>query len=391
MQTIALNSPDFASDRYGTIERLRAESFFAKTPDGGTIFYNQDDVQEVFRCKNYRFYFEGIDHTKSPYLAKAIQHELLNMHGANHARLSRLVKIALRDRIVEDMRTSITQIATNLVQNLEAGRPVDFCKAVADPLPGQILGPMFGVPYDRVEGLNEWIEVGGRKLDALQTGVGIDEVEDANRRIHSYLRALLKERRRRPGNDLFSELMQAEIDGDRMSEDEIVYLAAELASAGVDTTRTQLPLILLLLLQHPSEMEKLRANSSLTLRAVDEGMRFSPLPWALPHQVTHDHDYKGLKFQTGEIVYALVPGANRDPAHVEDPQTFNITREKRPRSFAFGGGMHACPGAQLARLEMSAALEQMITTYSDIQLEEEPNWRPGHQHRGLETLYIQVR
>lgn len=388
--TIELNAVEFKKDRYRTIEKLRSKSFFARTPDNGVIFYNQDDVQEVFKCERFRFHFEGIDENKSPYLAKVINHELLNMHGAAHSRLSRLVKIALRDRIVEGMRKSISEIVGDLASAILHGQVIDFCSRFADPLPARVLGPMFGVPYERVEGLNDWIKVGGRKLDALQTGVGIETVEDANRNMHNYLRTLLVERREALGDDLFSELILAEIDGDRMSEDEVVYLAAELASAGVDTTRTQLPLILLLLLQHPSEMEKLRADPSLALRAVDEGMRFAPLPWAIPHQATKEFDYKGIHFGVGDIAYVLVPGANRDPSAIEDPQVFSITRKTRPRSFSFGAGMHACPGSQLARMEMSAALQSLVETFSEIRLDEEPNWQPGHEHRGLAMLNITV-
>ena len=143
---------------------------------------------------------------------------------------------------------------------------------------------MFGIPYEETEGLNEWIKVGGRKVDALQSGDGLVQVEDANRCLHVYLRNLLAVRRGNLGNDMFSELIQAEVDGDRLNEDKLVYLASELASAGVDTTRSQLPLILLALFQAPTEFAKLRENPNLALRAVDEGMRFAPLPWALPHK-----------------------------------------------------------------------------------------------------------
>ncbi|WP_298854619.1 cytochrome P450 [uncultured Ruegeria sp.] len=388
--TVALDAEEFKQDRYGFIEHLRAQSFYARTPDGGMIFYNQEDVAEIFKCRDFRFHFEGIDETKSPYLKKAIDHELLNMHGVSHDRLSRLVKIALRERIVGGMRQSIEAISRDLTAAFPDTGEVEFCADFADPLPSRVLGPMFDVPYVETEGLNDWIKVGGRKLDALQTGVGIEKVEEANRRIHTYLRDLLSERRENPGEDLFSELIQAEIDGDRMSEDEIVYLSAELASAGVDTTRTQLPLILLALLQHPDELEKLRADPGLALRAVDEGMRFAPLPWAIPHQATGEFEFKGLKFRKGDVAYALVPGANRDPSAVKDPQNFNITREGRTRNFSFGAGMHACPGAQLARMEMSVALHGLVSEFSTIRLLERPDWEPGHEGRGLRTLKLHV-
>lgn len=387
---ISLRAPEFDTDKYGYIEELRTRNFYARTPDGGVIFFNQDDVTEVFSCKDFNFAFDQIDDGRSPYLAKAIRHELLNMHGDRHHRLSRLVKQALRDRIVEGMRARIFDICEELVAGFPTDGDIDFCSQFADPLPARILGPMFGVPYQEAEDFNEWIKIGGRKLDALQTGVGIDRVEDANRKMHGYLRDLLASRRDALGDDLFSELIQAEVDGDRMTEDELVYLTSEMAAAGVDTTRTQLPLILRALLLHPGEMAKLRADPGLALRAVDEGMRFAPLPWAIPHAALHDITYKGIEFKAGDLAYCLVPAANRDPDKVDHPNRFDITRE-RVRNFSFGSGMHACPGAQLARMEMSIALQVLVARLDEMSLVGDPDWGPQQTERGLVSLTLKVR
>ena len=385
---IELRDPRFQSDRYGYIDEIRAEHTHFRTPDGGHVFLNQDDVMEVFRCEQFRFAFADIDETKSPYLANAIRHELLNMHGDQHFRLSRLVKHALRDRMIEGMAEVIDGIVDDLIAEVK-GKQVEFCTTFADPLPARVLGPMFGVPYEKTDGLNDWIKAGWRKLDALQSGVGIAEVEDANRNIHDFLRKLLADRRGAPGDDLFSELMQAEIDGDRMSEDELVYLSSELASAGVDTTRTQLPLILLALLEHPDEWAKLVADPKLALSAVDEGMRYAPLPWAIPHAATGDFEWCGVEFKEGDIAFTLVPAANRDPAVLNDPHRFNITRD-RARHFAFGYGMHACPGSQLARMEMSAALRKLAEQAPNLRLVEHA-WDDGQVYRMLKRLVLEVR
>lgn len=386
---VDLRSPRFDEDKYAYIEELRAAAPYARTPDGDVIFLNQDDVAEVFLCRDFRFAFNLIDETRSPYLARAIKHELLNMHGDQHARLSRLLKSALRDRVIEGMRETISAIVDELIAALPASGEIEFCSQFADPLPARVLGPMFGLPYDDTEGFNDWIKIGGRKLDALQSGVGIEVVEDANRNIHSFLRKLLADRHNAPGDDLFSELITAELDGDRMTEDEIVFLSGELASAGVDTTRTQLPLILHALLTHPTEMAKLRADPSLALRAVDEGMRFAPLPWAIPHAATRNFTYKDIEFKTGDLAFALVPAANRDPAATENPQQFDITRG-RAKHFAFGAGMHACPGAHLARMEMSVALQKLLSNLQEIRLSEPPEWEDGQVGRALRSLKVRI-
>ena len=183
----------------------------------------------------------------------------------------------------------------------------------------------------------------------MQSGVGIAEVEDANRRIHDCLRDLLAQRRGNPSDDLFSEMMQVEIDGDRIGAEELVFLSGELASAGVDTTRGQLPLILNAFLDHPQEWDKLRADPGLVGRAVDEGMRFAPLPWVIPHRATRDMIYWDIAFAEGDLAFVMVPAANRDPSATERPEEFII--EGAPtRHFAFRVGMHSCPGAHLAKM-----------------------------------------
>ena len=136
-------------------------------------------------------------------------------------------------------------------------------------------------------------------------------------------------------------------------------------------------------------MAHLRAEPKLALRAVDEGMRWAPLPWALPHTATRDHTYKGINFATGDLAFVLVPAANRDASVVPNPHDFDITRD-RARNFAFGHGMHGCPGAQLARMEMAAALRGLIETFPHIALADAPVWEPGNKDRTLETLSITV-
>ena len=162
-----LNDQRFRADRYGYITELRAQATYARTPYSSVVFFDQAEVMEVLRCVDFRFAFNQIDATKSPYLARAIEHELLNMHGNAHKRLSRMLTKAFRDRVVEGMRRKIADIVAELVASLTADGPVDFCGAFADPLPARVLGPVFGIAYEQAEGLNEWICIGERKIDAL--------------------------------------------------------------------------------------------------------------------------------------------------------------------------------------------------------------------------------
>lgn len=385
---IDLKSERFVSDTYGYIEELRSQGSFAKTADA-RVFFNQSDAVHIMACRDFRFSFVEIDERSSPYLAEAIKYELLNLHGEPHARMRRLVGAALRDRVADDLRTQIVAAADELIDQFPESGVVDLVTAFADPLPGMVLGPMYGIPYTDAADLNEWIQIGGRKLDALQAGEPIAEIEDANRKVHDYLRALLVERRANLGSDIFSELIMAEVDGDRLAEDELVYLASELASAGVDTTRAQLPLILLMLLQHRDQWDLLCADPSLAMGAVDEGMRFAPLPWVIPHAALHDFTWNGIDFAEGDVAMVLVPALNRDPAAMERPQVFDITRA-RTRNFSFGQGPHACPAAQLARVEMALALERLVRRWPSMRLVSEPSRAAIYQDRLLPELKVEI-
>ena len=386
--TIDLASSKFDEDKYGYIEELRGQNWYAHCEDG-IVFFNQQDAMVVMRCVNFRFSFFQINPDVSAYLAASIEHELLNMHGEAHRRLQALVMRALRDQIVEGFKDNIREIVNDLIDHMPQKGTINFVEAFATPLPSRVLGPMLGVPYEDVDGVDEWIKVGGRKVDALRSGDDIDLVEEANRNLHNYLRGMLAERRENPGSDVFSELIMAEIEGDRLTEIELVSLAGELASAGVDTTRSQLPLTLYTLLTHPDQLARLQETPALAPGAVEEGMRFAPLPFVLPHAAIVDHHYRGLKFKTGDLVMIMVPATNRDPAVMDNPHQFDITRTGA-RHFSFGYGPHFCTGAQLARLEMSIALEQLFRRLRGWRLVEEPAREPVSKGETPISLLIEI-
>ena len=387
--TFNIDDPRFSTEKYEYIEELRSQSFYGMSPDG-VVFFNQEDAMHVMRCVDFRFSFFQITPESSAYLAESVEHELLNKHGDDHHRLQRLVLRALRDQIVEGFQDEVRQIVSDLIDAMPDDGVVDFCTHFAERLPARVLGPMLDIPYEDIPEFNRWIQIGGRKVDALRSGDGINEVEDANRNMHDYLRALLRERRTNLGSDVFSELIAAEIDGDRLSEIELVCLAGELASAGVDTTRSQLPLILDTLLSHPSEFLRLQNDPSLAANAVEEGMRFAPLPWALPHAAVRDHEYKGIHFREGDLAMVLVPAANRDPGVVSEPHQFDLQR-KRVRHFSFGYGAHYCTGAQLARMEMVIAIEELVKRMATIELIEAPKRDPFTKGSAPTQLKIRVK
>lgn len=151
---IDLKSPEFAKDKYGLIEKLRAEGPIHPM-QGGHVFFSQEDAIHILRCRDFRFSFFCIDDSASPYLANAIQHELFNKHGDDHARLQKLVLQALRDQIVDELKDGIAGIVDELIDAFPDRGVIDFCAGFADPLPARVLRPMFDVPFGDVDGLND--------------------------------------------------------------------------------------------------------------------------------------------------------------------------------------------------------------------------------------------
>ena len=390
--TLDPTDPLFLNDKYAYIEQLREQNFYARSDDG-VVFLNQQDAIYVMRCIDFQFSFFQINPQTSAYLSASIEHELLNKHGDDHRRLQKLVMSALRDQIVEGFSEIILKMVNDLIDAMPDKGVVDLCKVFADPIPARVLSPMLGIPYEDIPEFNEWIRIGGRKADALSSGDGIKEVEDANRKMHNYVREMLRERSDKPGNDVFSELIAAEIDGDRLSEDELVSLASELAAAGVETTRAQLPLILYELLKHPDQFTLLQNHPGLAAATVEEGMRYAPLPFTLPHAALRDHEYRGIRFKQGDLALVLVPAANRDPRVIDNPQVFDINRMQKggsARHFSFGYGPHFCTGAQLARIEMSIALEALARRIRSWQLLEEPPRDPVTKGSTPTQLLVEI-
>lgn len=366
-----LNGSEYLNNQYPLIEEFRKKSWYAKT-ESGYVFFNQKEAAHFLRDSAYRFSYYYIDAEASPYLADRVQGMLLAKNGADHARLRILVMRALRDRIIDALNDSIRQIVDDLIAALPRSGTVDLAEAFTNRIPERVLGPMLGIEYDRVKEIDEWIRVSSHSIDAVNAKSEIHAIEDAWRKLEQFLANLLDERRNNLGNDIFSELIAAENEGDRLSSEELTGITMELARAGVETTRNQLTLIIYQLLTHPEQWELLQADPSLAANAVEEGMRYSPLPHVIPQQAIRDNEYNGLSIKEGEIAMVLIPAANRDPLIMDNAHEFNITREQKMH-YSFGFGPHVCPAAHLARMEMRTGLEALAKHIKRWQLVEQPN------------------
>jgi cytochrome P450 len=231
---------------------------------------------------------------------------------------------------------------------------------------------------------------GGRLLDPVPLSrAEIDEANASNAMARIYFQRLFELRRSNPGDDLTSQLLQAEEDGSKLSSDELIANIILLFGAGHATTVNLIGNGLLALYRHPDQLALLKANPALITNAIEEFLRYDSSVQLTGRVALEDiDDLGGKKIPKGETVLCLLGSANRDPAVYPDrPETLDIVRPN-VRPLSFGGGIHFCLGAQLARIEAEVAIATLLRRLPDLRLDDpvNPEWRPTFVLRGLKRL-----
>ncbi|MCR9092988.1 MAG: cytochrome P450 [bacterium] len=287
-----------------------------------------------------------------------------------HDRLRTLVSRAFTFRRVAAMEDRVRAIARELLDGL-AGR--DRCELVEDyatPLPGRIIAEMIGVPPER----RETFLGHTRRMLTTNPSLSIAEtIEEPSQRIYEEFGRLLEERRRHPAADLMSGLLAAELDGETLSDEEILGFCYQLIVAGNDTTTSLIGNGAVLLARHPDQQKLLAESPDRIPAAVEEMLRYETPAQALPRRTRRPLELHGRRVPEGERVLLVWAAANLDEREFEEPERFDVTR-KITRHLSFGHGLHFCLGASLARLEARVAFEELLARHPDYRLLEEPGW-----------------
>lgn len=294
----------------------------------GPELLTYDLVRTVFRDsrfvtpKGIALSMQGI--TSGPVWDRVTKH-LLNLDGAEHQRLRRLVAKAFTPRAAERMRSACVDVITELVDKHVATGHCDVVADIARPYPVPIICALLGAPRVDWKLFSQW-------TDDITKGFGMDVAAQTPaivrgwERLEAYIDQMIVIRRTSPGDDLISELIRAEDDCDRLTHDEMVSLAAILLHAGTDTTRNQLAAAVQVLADHPDQWEQLARQPGLAPQAVEELLRHSPINFRSVRIATEDLELGGVPFPAGSFVIANMAAANRDPAVYDDPG-----RLRRPR------------------------------------------------------------
>ncbi|MEH0981966.1 cytochrome P450 [Micromonospora sp. CPCC 205556] len=314
---------------------------------------------------------------------------ILTMDPPQHTRLRRLVAKAFTARRVEQLRPRTRALADELVSGMvSAGPPADLVAHLATPLPIRVICDLLGVPVADQDRFHTWSEaiVSTTSLSPEQTQSYLDQ-------LLAYMGELIARRRAAPTDDLLGAMVRARDEhADRLAEEEVVQLAAGLLAAGHETTVTQVPNMVYVLLTEPGAWDRLRGDPALVPTAVEELMRFIPLgsSAAFARYALTDVEIGGVLVRAGEPVVVAIASANRDETVFPDADRLDLARAENPH-VGFGHGVHHCIGAQLARMELQVVLETLVARLPRLRLavpESELTWKSGLLVRGLTAMPV---
>ena len=389
-------SPDFIRNPYPFYQQLRSRAPMLASPFGGILASRHADVTAVLRDKRFGKDFvqritqrQGAAILDEP-VYRSMRHWMLTQDPPDHTRLRGLVVKAFTARRVEGMRPRIQAIVDQSIDRVIARGQMDLIDEFAFRLPVIVICDMLGIPEEDHPIFFQRERTGGRLLDPVPMNRSeIDAANAAHLASTAYFQGLFERRRRQPGDDLTTQLVQAEEGGSQLSNEELTANIILLFGAGHETTVNLIGNGLLALHRHPAQLALLKARPDLTANAVEEFLRYDSSVQLTSRVALEDiDDVGGRPIPKGENVLCLLGSANHDPAAYPDhPDQLDITRANiRPQSF--GGGIHFCLGAQLARIEAEVAIATLLRRLPGLTLDDadKPEWRPTFVLRGLKRL-----
>lgn len=363
--------PALIADPYPTYaEWQRAHPIWRAEDTGNWVLTRHDDVRSVLK-NSAEYSSRAMGEQGSPL-------PLLTDDPPKHTQLRKLVDRAFTVRMLKRMEGWVAELAEEMVAGLPADEPIDIVQALTIPLPVAVISRMMGIPNERAEDFKRWSDA----LTGTLAGASLEDRQKDVLEMATFFQSLIPERRANPGDDLVSAVVNAEIDGERLTDQEIVGFNILLLIAGNETTTNLLGNLLNIAADRPEIWSALVKDPGLIDAAIEETLRFDAPVQFLMRKATRPMRYHGQDVQPGENVTVVMAAANRDPDVYEHPDEFRLDRRKN-HHHTFGFGIHFCIGAPLARMEARLVLESLTRRFPVLTRPENP---PGQDERVASPL-----
>jgi cytochrome P450 len=392
LPTLVYDAEETPAEVYPRLQAVQRQAPVALGPHGPEVL-SYHLVRSVLRDPRFQIppginmLVQGI--TSGPLWDKVVN-SLLCLEGDAHHRLRSLTSKAFTPRATLRLHDTMVDVMNELVDQVADAGHCDVVTDIARPYPVPIICALLGAPREDWQQFSLWAD---DVFKAFSFTVDIREVEPVVMRawgeLDDYVDDMVARRRHTLTDDLLSDLIRAEDDGDRLNGAEMRMLAGGLLLAGTDTTRNQVAASVHVLCEHPEQWQLLEEHPDLAMRAVEETMRHSPIACGTLRLVAEDAELDGYMFPAGTMVLVNTFAANRDPAVYDDPDRVDITREAAPPILTFGGGVHYCLGANLARREIAEALDVLARRMPNPRTAGPAPWKPMVSLSGPKSLPIE--
>jgi cytochrome P450 len=401
-ETLAFDpsDPAFLEDPYPTLNRLResAPVFHDERRERWFVTWHED-VRACLRDKrlgrNFRHVLTpeeiGVPPLDPRWQAfwQTERWSLLWLEPPDHTRIRKLVAAAFTPRSVEALREPARELAQELLEPLAEAGEMELLYDYAQPYSIAVICRMLGVPLDRHRDMLDWSH---RMVKMYEFDVPDSAAEAANRaagEFQEYVRALIAERRAHPRDDMVSAFVEARVDGERLSDDEIISTVIVLLNAGHEASVNTLGNGMLAFARHEGEWRRVVRGEVATSAAGEELIRYDP-PLQLFERwvLVDDFSVGDVAIPRGDKIAMLFGAANRDPRLFDRPDEFDVGRENAAQHIGFGGGIHVCIGAPLARVELEASLDALRRYWPDFELVEGPRRTGAFVIWGLQALRL---
>jgi cytochrome P450 len=392
-ERVNLLDPNVLAHPYPHYAQMRRDSPVCQVDPGGMWAVTRyDDILTVLKNPQL-FSSEGLMRSmEPPWVGRnPLARSILVMDPPRHGRLRALVSRAFGPHIIARLEPLLRSTAERLVNAMLEAREVDFMLALASPLPAAAIGRLLGLEHEIDTTFKRWsddlallsaVPEGDLERQAQIRG-SIQEMERS-------MQKALERSRREPGADLISDLIAARVDGEALTEAELISFLFLLLAAGLETTTNLLGNAALMLTDHPEIQERLRSHPELIPAFVDEMLRYDPAAISTFRLTTAEVELGGVKLPPNTVLILLLASGCHDEACAVDAERFVLDRGEQV-NLPFGHGIHFCIGASLARLEARVGLEVLLSRTSSMSRKAEPLvWRPSLQIRGLTRLPVEV-